>query len=477
MNVQSPSIPGFGTTHDEAQTMTDPTAAARAPLITFYGDDFTGSTDSLEALAMAGVPAKLFLEPPSPADLARHPGLAAIGVAGTSRSRSPAWMDAELPSVFAKLRALGAPLTHYKTCSTFDSAPDVGSIGRAADIGRRLFGPAVLCVVGVTRHERYVIFANLFAAASISGGREIFRIDRHPTMSRHPVTPMHDADLRAHLGRQTEARIEGFDFRAMTAPDASAALAALTERADVVVLDTFDAATTTIAGRLLAEHGARAPAFVVGSSGVEYALVDHLTRTGVLPLAPPPVARGPVDRLIAVCGSCSPVTEGQIAWAEANGFAVLPLDTVAAVSGDESAFHGVLVEEIRQALSERPGVVVHTARGPSDPRLVPTRAALERRGLGNFDSSAVLGGALGRVLRDAVAATDTRRVVLAGGDSASHAVSAMGVETLEVAGPLVPGAPLCRITAPDRRVDGVEISLKGGQVGGPDYFARVMAGH
>lgn len=462
---------------DETRSMTDRNSAAARPLLTFYGDDFTGSTDALEALAMAGVPAKLFLEPPSPADLARHPGLAAVGVAGTSRSRSPAWMDENLPEVFAKLRALGAPITHYKTCSTFDSAPDVGSIGRAADIGRRLFGRMVPCIVGVVRFERYVIFSNLFAAASISAAREIFRIDRHPTMSRHPVTPMTDADLRRHLARQTDAAIAAFDFREMSAPNASEAFADLAGRADIVVLDTFDAATRRAAGRLLHEHASRGATFVIGSSGVEYALVDHLAAEGVLPLAPAPEPRGAVDRLVAVCGSCSPVTEGQIAWAEQNGFAVLPLDTVAAVSGDDEATRGRLVADLTRALAERPGVVVHTARGPSDPRLGPTREALARRGLGNHDSSAVLGGALGRVLRDTIAATGLTRVALAGGDSASHAVSAMGVETLEVAGPLVPGAPLCRIGSPDGTIDGVEITLKGGQVGGPDYFARVMTGH
>ena len=119
----------------------------RRPILTFYGDDFTGSTDSLEALAMAGAPAVLFLDVPTPEMLARHPGAVAVGVAGTSRSLSPDWMDRELPAIFAGLKALGAPICHYKTCSTFDSAPDVGSIGRAADIGRRVFGPAVLVVV------------------------------------------------------------------------------------------------------------------------------------------------------------------------------------------------------------------------------------------------------------------------------------------------------------------------------------------
>ena len=38
-------------------------------LISFYGDDFTGSTDALEALSRAGVRAALFLEPPQPEEL------------------------------------------------------------------------------------------------------------------------------------------------------------------------------------------------------------------------------------------------------------------------------------------------------------------------------------------------------------------------------------------------------------------------
>lgn len=468
------AVAGFGAYG--TSFMQDATGADGAPLITFYGDDFTGSTDSLEALALAGVPAKLFLEPPTPADLARHPGLAAIGVAGTSRSRSPQWMDAELPAVFEKLRALGAPLNHYKTCSTFDSAPHVGSIGRAAEIGLRVFGSTVLCMVGVVRHERYVVFSNLFAAASISGGREVFRIDRHPTMSRHPVTPMHDGDLRDHLAKQTAARIAGFDFRAMTAANASEALAELAGRCDIVVLDTFDAATQRIAGRLIAEHGDRAACFVVGSSGVEYGLADHLTTLGRLPLAPVPAPCGAVDRLLALCGSCSPVTAGQIGRAEADGFAVVALDTARLVAIDEDAAVAAVAAELRAAARRSSRVLAHTARGPDDPRLGPTRAALEARGLGELDSSTVLGHILGRGLAAAVAEGGFRRVVLAGGDSSSHAVSALGAETLEVAGPLVPGAPLCRIGSLDRVVDGLEISLKGGQVGAPDFFSRVASG-
>ncbi|AWK89738.1 four-carbon acid sugar kinase family protein [Azospirillum thermophilum] len=447
-------------------------------LLTFYGDDFTGSTDAMEAVAMAGIPTMLFLEPPTREDLARYPAVRVVGVAGTSRSRPPEWMDRELPAVFERLKALGAPYCHYKTCSTFDSSPTVGNIGRVAEIGRRVFGSPALVVVGVARHKRFVMFSTLFAAGSFSGNQEVYRIDRHPTMSRHPVTPMQEADLRLHLARQTDSRIVGFDFLRMLAEDADRALdAVIAEGAELVVLDTFDAATTLAAGRLMAHRAAAAPVFLVGSSGVEYALTEHLARSGALPRQPIPAARGPVGRILSVCGSCSPITEGQIAWAAGNGFAPLALDTVALIGGtDEGPLKAALTAQVLAALDGHKGVLLHTARGPGDPRIEATRAALERRGLTGFDSSRILGGILGRALRDIVAATGIGRVALAGGDSSSHTAQAMGIDALEVAGPLVPGAPLCRVHSRDAVIDGMEIVFKGGQVGGADFFARVLAG-
>jgi 3-oxoisoapionate kinase len=35
-------------------------------LLTFYGDDFTGSTDAMEALTLAGLRTVLFFSPPAP---------------------------------------------------------------------------------------------------------------------------------------------------------------------------------------------------------------------------------------------------------------------------------------------------------------------------------------------------------------------------------------------------------------------------
>src|SRR5436190_2788804 len=55
------------------------------PLICFYGDDFTGSTDALESLTQAGIRTALFTAPPTRKQLADRQGLHAIGLAGTTR--------------------------------------------------------------------------------------------------------------------------------------------------------------------------------------------------------------------------------------------------------------------------------------------------------------------------------------------------------------------------------------------------------
>ena len=50
--------------------------------------------------------------------------------------------------------------------------------------------------------RRYQVFGNLFAVRAGRRGR----LDRHPVMARHPVTPMDEADVGRHLSRQTGRR-------------------------------------------------------------------------------------------------------------------------------------------------------------------------------------------------------------------------------------------------------------------------------
>src|ERR1700722_11254150 len=104
-------------------------------LLSFYGDDFTGSTDAMESLARRGVRTVLFTDPPTAAQLQEYSGLRAFGIAGLTRSLSPAAMETILRPAFTLLRCSGSPIIHYKVCSTFDSSPNIGSICRVIELG------------------------------------------------------------------------------------------------------------------------------------------------------------------------------------------------------------------------------------------------------------------------------------------------------------------------------------------------------
>ncbi|WP_288585744.1 four-carbon acid sugar kinase family protein, partial [uncultured Methylobacterium sp.] len=255
------------------------------PLVAFYGDDFTGSSAAMEVLAFAGLETVLFLAQPGPERLAAFPGARAVGIAGVARSQPPAWMDRELPPAFRLLASLGAPVVHYKVCSTFDSAPHLGSIGRAAEIGRTVIpGGWTPMVVADPGMGRYQSFGHLFAMADGRG----HRLDRHPTMARHPATPMDEADLALHLARQTALPTGLVDFVAMKRGEGDAALArARAGGAVIVSLDVLDPETLAEAGRLMWERGGE-PVFALGSQGVEAALVAHWRTAGLLPAEAPP---------------------------------------------------------------------------------------------------------------------------------------------------------------------------------------------
>jgi uncharacterized protein YgbK (DUF1537 family) len=340
-------------------------------------------------------------------------------------------------------------LCHYKVCSTFDSGPRIGSIGRAIEIGCETFGQkTVPLIVGAPQLKRYTFAGNLFAAYR----GEIYRIDRHPVMSRHPVTPMNEADLRIHLGRQTAMPVR-------LDPDPGGG---------IVLIDVFDAATQRAAGRKVIELAARHGPFAAGSSGVEYAVLGAWQETGTISRRATfdPVARaGPIA---VVSGSVSPTTERQIRYALTQGFqgiAVDPLALAAGKAGDDVIARGL------KLLDEGRSIIVHTALGSATDR----GTALDLIPQGRHS----LGQALGRIARALIEGAALRRAIFAGGDTSSHALGELDIFALTTRMPLsaTPGSPLCIAHSDVAALNGMEIAMKGGQIGGDDYFVALRDGN
>ncbi len=448
--------------------------------LAFYGDDFTGSTDSMEALAFAGIRTALFLSAPQPHHLqGRFAGIQALGIAGSSRSMNPAQMEAELRPNFEHLKQLAPPLVHYKVCSTFDSSTQVGSIGRAMEIGQRVFASSfVPLVVGAPVLRRYVAFGNLFATV----GSETFRLDRHPTMSRHPITPMNESDLRRHLSHQTNRSVALFDLLHLAGTDAEiddrfAAL--LAQQPQIVLFDTLDDEHLAQIGRLLwpqAQQG-NEPMFVAGSSGVEYALIAHWRRLGLLGAPLPNAGAQPVEQIVVVSGSGAPVTAEQIDWATHNGFAPIRMQSASLIDPTQAEVERErTVRAALDALAQGQSVTLFSAQGPDDHAIDATRQRARELGLIGNSAGHRLAQEQGKILGMILRTTGVRRACLAGGDTCSHAAPQLGIYALEAITPLAPGGPLCRASSEQPAMDGIEIVLKGGQVGKADYFGKIRAG-
>ncbi|MER1967944.1 four-carbon acid sugar kinase family protein [Castellaniella sp. GW247-6E4] len=444
------------------------------PLIAFYGDDFTGSSAAMEVLAFAGFETILFLAPPSPERLAQFAHYRGIGIASVARSRPPEWMDEHLPTAFDQLASTGAPIIHYKVCSTFDSAPHIGSIGRAAEIGQRRFQGWTPLVVSDLGMGRFQAFGNLFAHADGMG----YRLDRHPTMSAHPTTPMHEADLGRHLAAQTRLPVGLVDFVTMKCGRADALLAREIERGMAIVsMDMLDVETQREVGRLIWERGGTQQ-FVLGSQGVEQALIAYWRASGLVPAAIAGAQCSRVERVAAVSGSVSPITAAQIRHASSQGFEPIMLDAQLAVDTDLLAAEVRRVIDLaRQALERGRDPLVFTAAGPDDPRVVVFREAVGASGVEIATANDRLGAALGDILSALVRQCNLRRVVISGGDTSGHATSRLGIDALTAIAPLSPGVPLCRAHSLDPAIDGLEIALKGGQTGAVDFFVTVRDRH
>ncbi len=443
------------------------------PLITWYGDDFTGAAAVMEVLAFAGIETVLFADQPDAELLARFDGAGAIGIASTARTEGPEWMDAALPQVFGFLQSLGAPLLHYKVCSTFDSSAQTGNIGRAAEIGLRVTGArAAPVLTAAPQMRRYQAFGHLFAG-TFDG---VFRLDRHPVMARHPVTPMTEADLMLHLATQTDLPTGLIDLEALWTDPATRLSALLATGARLVSVDSMEERSEAAAGRLLWDNRDEL-SFVIGSQGVEFALVRHWQDIGLIPRVAPPSSAGRVEQIAVVSGSVSPSTAQQIDWAVTNGFDVIRLDAarLIAAPNEAAAQIAAAVEAGLRCLSQGQSPLVCTATGPEDPAVAEVRATSARTGVPMEQVNKTIGIALGQVLDGILRRSSLTRAVISGGDTSGHGMRALGLRAIKAIAPTIPGASLC-IGYGGEHHDGLQIALKGGQMGSMDFFGWIRDG-
>jgi uncharacterized protein YgbK (DUF1537 family) len=440
-------------------TPSDRLVADGRTLVTFYGDDFTGSTDALLQYHRAGLRSVLLVGRPDPATIVEWArDYDVLGVAGVARSLGPPDMVAEVRPVLEAFRRVEPRAVQYKMCSTADSSPRLGSLGTAIELGRAVFGPDPVPVLAAQPGlGRYTAFGHHFAEED----GQVHRLDRQPTMSRHPATPMTESDLRVHLGAQTPLAIGSLDVTTYALPPEQAIgryRELLARQPGAVVFDAIESRHLRVAAGLMLDGLPGRTLFALGSGGLSSGLAARLHEgpavvEGDAGLGPSPV--------LAVSGSCSAQTARQIRHAQDAGWTGIPID-IGALADEYVAAIG---DEVVGALkSTRRGVIVYTALGESS-----------RRG-DRRDLVGTIGRLLGGVVTEAVRRTGTRRLLIAGGDTSGRVMGELGVDAIEIERVLGAGVAVCRARANDPRMDGVQFVLKGGQVGNVGLFEEVRLG-
>ncbi|WP_339783418.1 four-carbon acid sugar kinase family protein [uncultured Marinobacter sp.] len=433
-------------------------------LVAFYGDDFTGSAENLAQFSRHGLRGRLFFSSANRHEILHMASeLDVIGLAGTARGLSPAAITTEVDPALSILEELNPLIKQFKVCSTFDSSPTMGSIGHVMELARQRWPGCALPVLPATpAFGRYTAFSHLFTRFQ----GEICRLDQNLAMVHHPSTPMSEPDLRRHLAAQTSippAAITLLDYR--SADGGWQQLLSSVQDERFVVLDATDRHELQHATELILKLAERHPTLAVAAQGLADALGRILTREAT-EREPLPTTYSRVERLLVLSGSCSPQTRSQLLHFEAQGGVLVAAPPEEALL-DPLGLASRLATKVTKAFEIGSGVAVTTTSNEAD---VIAGLSSERLALS-------VGCVFAQLALELRKGSGIQRIVFAGGDTSSHAMRQLGANALElVAFDEAQGGHLCRLLATGSPMEGLEVVLKGGQIGGEDFFSRVQRG-
>jgi uncharacterized protein YgbK (DUF1537 family) len=444
--------------------------ALRASVL-FYGDDFTGASDNAAQYARHGLKTVLFFSDPG-ADVLTQAArdYDVVGVAGTARSLNPDGMRTELLPVLEKFRQLHVPLVQYKCCSTFDSSPETGSLGHAIHLMQACWPGSLIPVLAATpEFGRYTMFGHHYARA----GTSVYRLDRHPVMSRHPVTPMHESDLSLVLTQQGFIPAHTVDLRQLDHFEANPeALATELMTCDSVVFDGYTLKQVMTGAASLWHVSRQRQVCAMAAQGFAHGLGAWLRESGRLTSSPPSHKLAAVDRLLVLSGSCSSLSAEQIAWARQAGFLAMRAE-MNLLAGEDADALQTLETRMLDALKSGTSVIVFTAEGPDDALV----SSASTQALNASDMAQRIGHLFARLARSAFAQAGLQRLVVAGGDSSSFTMRDIGARALEIkASHFVQNAHVCTLVSDDPLIRHKEVLLKGGQVGQRNLYGLMLEG-
>ncbi len=399
-------------------------------------DDFTGATDLAGLLARSGLPVSLRIGTPEDAtDLAPFEVIAL-------KIRTNPVEDAVAQALQALnwLRAGGATQIFWKYCSTFDSTAE-GNIGPVAEALMEALGTdqTIYCPA-FPENGRSIFMGNLFVGED--------PLAESP-MKDHPLTPMRDSNLMRLLTPQVTKPV-GLANRLTVA----AGPQALRDRlADLKAQGVAHVVTDAVANddlHIIAEACREMP-LLTGGSAVAMPLPALFQQDGTLQNAAPFEAPDIDDTPVILSGSCSSMTNAQVAAFKGKKHRLDPLDI--AENGSQAA-----IDWLHQQPTNTPKLLYATA----DPASVKAAQAK----LGTAQAGALIEDTLATLAQEALK-TGHRRFVVAGGETSGAVTQALNVSRLAIGPEIAPGVPWTFATSAGHPI---ALALKSGNFGAETFF-------
>lgn len=417
-------------------------------MVTFFGaiaDDFTGATDLAGLLARSGVQVSLRIGVP------QHPPSVTAPLEIIALKCRTAPVDDAVSECLAALewlRKAGAQRFFWKYCSTFDSTAR-GNIGPVAE--------ALMAALGADQ--------SIYCPAFPENGRSIFMgtlfVGEQPLaespMKDHPLTPMRDSNLMRLLAPQVTKPV-GLANRHVVAKGAVALRQRLEQlKAEGIAHVVVDAVANDDL-HVIAE-ACRDMTLLTGGSAVAMPLPALWLKQGILQ-ENDTASRAKFDDgpAIILSGSCSAMTNRQVAAYRAKGHPAFKLDPLELAAQGAAA-----VLDWLSTLAPGAAPLIYATAAPDDVRSAQTA-------LGTARAGELVEAALAAC---AVQARDRgyRRFVVAGGETSGAVTKALDISQLTIGSEIAPGVPWCFAQTAGH---GVAITLKSGNFGSEDFFSRAL---
>ena len=412
-------------------------------------DDFTGGTDIASFLVKEGMSTVQLIGIPKEGDLP----LAADAVVISLKSRSCPKEEAISDSLAAArfLKKHDCKVFFFKYCSTFDSTEE-GNIGPVTE--------ALMEELGVN-------FA-VFSPALPVNGREVFNgylfvkgIPLHESpMKNHPVNPMHDSNLMRLVERQSTLRC-GLVPEHVVKAGPKAIIDAISrlkkEGFTGAVVDAIDAEDLYSQGEAFKDA-----VFVTGGSGLGMGMARALL-TKVCDVAKAQSRGKPNEgRTIVLSGSCSAMTNAQVARYKEEGAPTFAVDIENCVISDDAtdAYATTVAQWTVAQEGEKAPLIYATANPEALARIQKVHGA-------KASSTAI--ESFFYKLSAKLKKEGFKKFIVAGGETSGQVTQALGVTGFYIGPNIAPGVPWVKAINED-----ISLALKSGNFGEIDFFTQAQ---